>query len=146
MYFPSSRPIRERSSFPCLYRSRIVTARICNFESFDSNDVIRLEVINVTENSFNGAMTFSITTLGITGLHVTLSISDTQYTNVLQLCWVALWRVSSFIYCYAVCRFAECHCGECHGALSIPCLQMNFFSSVQQSIFCHSPTQATTLG
>ncbi len=33
-----------------------------------------------------GAMTLGPTTLSIKGLHVTLSISDTQLNNALQLC------------------------------------------------------------
>jgi hypothetical protein len=65
---------------------------------------------------------FSITTLSKWGLHVTLSISDTQHNNALPLYWMSLCSVSCFIYYYAEChhaecRYAECRYVECHGAV-----------------------------
>jgi len=54
----------------------------------------------------------SITTLSIKGLHVTLSISDTQHNNALPLCWVLLCWVSRFIYYYAEFLYAECRGAE----------------------------------
>jgi len=49
--------------------------------------------------------TFIIMTLNIKGLFVTLSINNTQHA--LSLCWVSLCSISHFIYCYAMCRYAE---------------------------------------
>ena len=40
--------------------------------------------------------TFSLMTLSLKGLYVTLSIKDTKHNNALPLCWV-----SHLIYCYA---------------------------------------------
>ncbi len=51
--------------------------------------------LNITTLSI---MTFSIMTLNIKGLHVTLSISETQRKNTLPLCWVSFcWMLLCWI-------------------------------------------------
>ncbi len=50
-------------------------------------------------------MTFSIETLSIMGLFVTLSVNDTEF----------LYAECHFAEChYAECHYAECHYAECH--------------------------------
>jgi hypothetical protein len=70
-------------------------------------------------------MTFSIMTLSIKGLYVTISINDTQHINSLQyaVCHYAECRVlfvvmlCRFAECrYTECRYAECRYTECRGA------------------------------
>jgi hypothetical protein len=62
-------------------------------------------------------MTFSIITLSIKGLYVTLSICDIQHNNAMSIGWLSLCWVSHFIYDYGECHYAECHYDECRGAL-----------------------------
>ncbi len=58
-------------------------------------------------------MTFSITTLGVMDLIVTLRIKDTQNNNFLhELKMVSV----AFSYCYAERHYAECHNSESHYA------------------------------
>ncbi len=52
----------------------------------------------------------------INGLFVTFSINGTEGNNTLLLCWMSLWLVSCFIYCYGECHYAECRNAECRGA------------------------------
>ncbi len=54
--------------------------------------------------------TFSIVTLSVKGMSLTLDINVTQHYNALPLCSVYLCLVSHFVYWYAECHFAEC-CG-----------------------------------
>ncbi len=67
-----------------------------------------------------GATTFSIMSLSIKSLFVTLSLNVIQQKNAQHnkiaiipsvLCWV-----SQFTYCYAAGCYAECHYAECRGA------------------------------
>ncbi len=51
--------------------------------------------------------TFSMITLSIKGLYVTLSICDIQHNNALPLWWLSLFWVSHFIYDYAECCYDE---------------------------------------
>ncbi len=62
--------------------------------------------------------TFSLMTLSIKGLHVALSMNDTQHINAPLLC-----LLSGFIYYYAECLYNECYYveslyAECCGAFS----------------------------
>ncbi len=72
------------------------------------------------------ATTFSIMTLSIMGLSVTVSIKDTQH-NIIE-CYYAQCRYVEYLYAdchifschadflYAEWRYAECHYAECRGA------------------------------
>ncbi len=57
---------------------------------------------------------FSIMTLSIKDLFVTLRINVTQHDKALPLFLVSLCCVSHSIYCYSDCHYDECHYDECH--------------------------------
>jgi hypothetical protein len=59
-------------------------------------------------------MSFSITTLGIMGLFVTLSINDTQLSSI--ECHYS----ECHVFCNAECHYAECRYVECLGAGQTP--------------------------
>ncbi len=72
----------------------------------------------------HSTITFSIMTIDIKSWCMTLNIYDTAYLTLSittqPLCWVSLYSLSRFIYCYvefycAECRYDECHCAECRG-------------------------------
>jgi hypothetical protein len=64
-------------------------------------------------DKYTGATTLSITTLSTIGLFDTLSITT------LPLCWMLIWWVTGFIYCYAECHCDECRYAECSDANTI---------------------------
>ncbi len=70
-------------------------------------------------------MTFSITTLSIMNLFLTLSINDTkQRQSVLRANMQSVVMLSvAIVYCYAECRYTECR-----GYISIPTLSIMAFS------------------
>jgi hypothetical protein len=73
-------------------------------------------------------MALSITTLSllihnIGGLHVTLSISDSQHNNALPLCWVSfILSVGVLFTFFAECHYGECHYAKCRSAFHISCI------------------------
>jgi hypothetical protein len=74
--------------------------------------------------------TFSITTLSMKGLHVTLSISDTQQKITLSII---------MLYHYAECRYAECHILFINmlNAIMLNVIMLNVVMlSVVASLFC----------
>jgi hypothetical protein len=60
-----------------------------------------------------GVTTFSIETLCIVGLFLTISLNDTQHNNMLSVIMLTV----AFYFCYTECRHAECHYAECPGAI-----------------------------
>ncbi len=50
------------------------------------------------------------------GLISDIQYNDNRHNNTLPLCWMLLFWVSHFIYCYAECHYAECHYAECRYA------------------------------
>jgi hypothetical protein len=53
--------------------------------------------------------TFSLTTLSIKGLFVTLSIGDTQHYVMLRVTFVKVIQSVAFFTVIGECRYAECH-------------------------------------
>ncbi len=83
-----------------------------------NNDIIATslastEVIEKISTDLKGATTliiaaFSITTLGILGLFLTLSINDTQHN---------MFECNYAVRCYAQCHYAESRHDECRRAI-----------------------------
>ncbi len=71
--------------------------------------------------------TFSIMTLCLKCLLVTLSINDAQHNNK-AICWVSL-----FIYFYAECHYAKFHYSESRGAKTGNCSFVKYFKIVIDS-------------
>jgi len=75
-------------------------------------------------------------TLSIKGLYVTLTINDTQHNWQLVTMHSVMLRVImlnvTFFYCYAECRYGECHCVQCRDAIWIAHLKRQDKQSLSQ--------------
>jgi hypothetical protein len=105
---------KSMMSWKCFYSKLYVTLNASkHFEMFNKNFInfTFLQIYSAITIKMGATtisiMTFSITTHSIKGLFGTHIINGTQHSN--NQYRVPLRWVLHFIYCYAECRYAECH-------------------------------------